>query len=105
MWSKSVKEAKIYETNYKASLQMIFEGEKGSPVKSRELYIETPDKERTRRSEGGVPSVNFSSSGYKYKGLSTSKYLQNDEEDDRLSNISEIFDHKDEKKFIKAYNN
>lgn len=50
-------------------------------------------------------ALSVSKSQYsKYKGVSTSKYLMNDEDDDRLSNLSEIFDPKDEKRFINVYN-
>ena len=41
MWSKSVKEAKIYETNFKSSLQMIFDGEKPSKSPITEILIES----------------------------------------------------------------
>lgn len=37
--------------------------------------------------------------------MSTSKYLLNeDDEADRLSSITEIFEGKDDKKFVKVYN-
>lgn len=57
----------------------------------------------TKRSESGDRSLSRSYYS-KYKGVSTSKYLMNDDEDDRLSNISEIFDPTDEKRFINVYN-
>jgi nicotinamide riboside transporter PnuC len=40
MWSKSVKEAKVYEKNFKQSLQMIYDGEKlSSPYNFGEVYL------------------------------------------------------------------
>ena len=55
----------------------------------------------------GVPSIENSSTkrGKSQKGISTSKFLHNeDDEDDRLSNLTEIFYENDDKKFIKVYN-
>lgn len=40
----------------------------------------------------GMPPMELSSSGKNYRGYSTSKYLLNDEEDDKLSNISDMFE-------------
>ncbi len=52
----------------------------------------------------GMPPMEVSISGKNYRGFSTSKYLLNDEEDDKLSSISEMFEAKDDEKFIKLYN-
>lgn len=52
----------------------------------------------------GIPPMDKSASGRNYRGFSTSKYLLNDEEDDKLSSISEMFESKDEEKFVKVYN-
>lgn len=91
MWSKSVKESKIYENNFKSSLQMIFEGDKPTKDKQAEIYLATPkDHENSKRRSDGAPS-SYSQSLHRDKGLSTSKYLLNDEEDDRMSQLSEMF--------------
>ena len=52
----------------------------------------------------GVPSIENSSVN-RHKQYSTSKFLLNDEEDDeRMSNISEIILNEDKYKFIRLYN-
>lgn len=102
MWSMSIKEAKIYEDNFKQSLQMIFEGERPAKEKLSEIYLPSPEKTKSRarsKKSDEIGSIDFSASLTKYKGLSTSKYLLNDDEE-RVSSISDIFDPADEKKFI-----
>ena len=44
----------------------------------------------------GTPQMEKSYSGNNFKGYSTSKYFLNDEEDDRVSSVSEIVMSNDE---------
>ena len=82
---------------------MIYTGVKDDKGPPQYLNYESPPKVKT----DGVPSIDKSLSA-KYNNrdqLSTSKYLLNDiEEDERLSNIANIFDEKDPKQFILLYN-
>lgn len=105
MWSKSVKEAMIYEENFKNSLQMIFEGER-YPMSYPKSYgiSSSPEKHVPKRIDG-IPSIDKSISNQQARQCSTSKYLLNDDDfDDRMSNLSEIFEPNDQQKFIKVYN-
>lgn len=52
----------------------------------------------------GMPAMDQSYSGKNFRGQSTSKYFLNDEEDDKISSVSEIILGNDESKFIKIYN-
>jgi hypothetical protein len=53
----------------------------------------------------GVPSIDNSSNRLKPGHLSTSKFLLNeDDEIEKLSNISEMFERNDDQKFMKMYN-
>jgi len=74
MWSKSVKEAKIFQDNFKESMQMIYEGEKQAAEGKPQL----PDDGRPER-------MSRSSVAYPHPIKSTSKYLQPDDEEDRMS--------------------
>ena len=56
MWSKSIKEADMYEQNFKQSLQMILEIEKDSPKKLQEALVPA-----AQRRDDGVPSIDNSS--------------------------------------------
>lgn len=95
MWSKSVKEAQIYENNFKQSMQMILD-----------KNVESEVEEKSRARQDGVPSID-NSIKIRGKGINSSKFLQGadeEEEIDKLSNITEVFYDEDEKKFIKVYN-
>lgn len=71
-----------------------------------EFIYDAADEKSTKYD--GVPSIDRSYRAPKDKGLmSTSKFLLNDEEDDeddRLSNITELLCDTDENKFRKLYN-
>jgi hypothetical protein len=58
------------------------------------------------KNQDNISSVDHSTKPKTYtKGISSSKFLQNEEDDeDRLSNITDAFIEDDEKKFIKVYN-
>ena len=96
MWSKTVKEAHVFEVNFRQSLQMMVEGEKsGKATQKAENYDSFAEGRRLR--EDGVPSIEKSVSGGPRSGngkvMSTSKFLLNEgseEEDDRLSNVTEM---------------
>jgi hypothetical protein len=50
----------------------------------------------------GIPPIELS---YSAKNLKTPKYMQNEDDDeDRMSIMSDFFDSKDKRKFIKVYN-
>lgn len=106
MWSKSAKEAYIFEVNFKHSLQMMAaDGEKPTSLKKNNLYYDT-DIDKISKLDG-VPTIDHSIKSPKGKGMmSTSKFLLNDDEseDDRLSNITEIVNEEDESKFRNLYN-
>ncbi|CDW90104.1 UNKNOWN [Stylonychia lemnae] len=101
MWSKSVKEAQVYELNFKQSLQMMVEGDK--PSKSRYDTIQNSEEKLI---DDGVPSIDHSvTQKTDRRQNSTSKFLLNDPDDDeRLSNITDIVFDEDEEKFIHLYN-
>jgi hypothetical protein len=101
MWSKTVKEAYVYEVNFKQSLQFMTEGEKKTPRGTGNY--ESCD-ERTKGD--GIPPNIERSECEKSVLMSTSKFLLNDtnEDDDRMSNITDIVCENDDERFRKLYN-
>lgn len=79
-------------------MQMILQNDRNNKAIGYDSMEENTGKMKT----DGVPSIDNSS---KKRGINSSKFLQNDEdEDDRLSNITEVFYEEDDKKFIRVYN-
>jgi hypothetical protein len=75
-------------------------------LKEKSNFLETEEEKLIRRSDG-VPSIDCSSPKNFNHKLSTSHFLcnENDEEEvDRLSNITEMFNDSDELKFRQLYN-
>jgi hypothetical protein len=100
MWSKTVKEAHVFEVNFRQSLQMMVDG---SALKAENNYDSFTDAKAGLRDDG-VPSLERSVSGGP-RVIPTSKFLLNEEEeDDRLSNITEIVCERDEDRFRTLYN-
>mmetsp|Transcript_28392 Transcript_28392/g.21195 ORF Transcript_28392/g.21195 Transcript_28392/m.21195 type:complete len:202 (-) Transcript_28392:13-618(-) len=105
LWTKSLKEAQVYETNYRQSVQMIYEGvreEKKPPAKGLTSFFNPFNK------DDGIPPMEQSVSARRQRGgFSTSKYLMpNDEEEpvEQLSNLSDAIMDDDHPKFDKFYN-
>lgn len=72
--------------------------------KNLDSEVEVDDKSKAR--PDGVPSID-NSIKIRGKGINSSKFLQGideEEEADKLSNITDVFYDEDEKKFIKVYN-
>jgi len=95
MWSKTVKEAHVFEVNFRQSLQMMVDGERSGKAAQKADNYDSFNEGKYLR-EDGIPSIEHSVSGgpksMRERAISTSKFLLNEttEEDERLSNVTDI---------------